>query len=164
MHNAEWVEVFRKKNLKYSHLYHKWDADQVKVSCKNHDQEKEWATSLYFLIMTVQKSRLMSNLRILKLLSENQLGNYLLERLPTQKTNYGRERMGGGALCWSCYWSFQPTIEINEQWSVQMHSATKKSIRKTKETQPSTSPGTAIIRNIFSEAHCRQTPGPHWRL
>jgi hypothetical protein len=61
MHNAEWVEVFRKTNFEYSHLYHKWDADQVKVSCKNHNQEKEWATSLYFLIMTVQNSRLMSN-------------------------------------------------------------------------------------------------------
>jgi hypothetical protein len=49
--------------------------------------------------MTVQKSRLMLNLRILKLLSENQLGNYLLERLPKQKTNYGREQLGGGPLC-----------------------------------------------------------------
>jgi hypothetical protein len=47
---------------------------------------------------------------------------------------------------------------------VQMHSATKKSIRKTKETQPSTSPHSAMIRNIFSEVHCRQTPVSHWRL
>jgi hypothetical protein len=41
----------------------------------------------------------MLNLRILKLLSENQLGNYLLERLPKQKTYYGRERLGGAPLC-----------------------------------------------------------------
>ncbi len=158
------LKCFQETNFEHNHLYHKWEADQVKVSCKNHNQEKEWATSLYFLIMTVQKSRLMLNLRILKLLSENQLGNYLLERLPKQKTNYGREQLGGGPLCWSCYWSFQPTIEINEQRLVQMHSATKKSIRKTKETQPSTSPHSAMIRNIFSEVHCRQTPVSHWRL
>ncbi len=127
-------KCYQETNFEHNHLYHKWEADQVKVSCKNHNQEKEWATSLHFLIMSVQKSRLMSNLRILKLLSENQLGNYLLERLPKQKTNYGRERLGGGPLYWSCYWSFQPTIEINEQRLVQMHSATKKSIRKTNET------------------------------
>ncbi len=176
------LKCFQETNFEHNHLYHKWEADQIKVSCKNHNQEKEWATSLYFLIMTMQKSRLMSNLRILIRKSAGQL---LLERLPKQKTNYGRERLGGGPLCWSCYWSFQPTIEINEQRLAQMHSATKKKLTKLnpallltvqsletfsvkhiadKHQVPSTSPHSAIIRNIFSEAHCRQTPGSHWRL
>jgi hypothetical protein len=59
----------------------------------------------------------MSNLRILKLLSENQLGNYLLERLPKQKTNYGRERLGGGTSAEAVIGVFNPQLKLmNNDW------------------------------------------------
>ncbi len=67
--------------------------------------------------MTVQKSRLMSNLRILRLLSENQLGNYLLERLPKWKRNYGRERLGGGTSAEAVIGVFNPQLKLmNNDW------------------------------------------------
>jgi hypothetical protein len=59
----------------------------------------------------------MSNLRILKLLSENQLGNYLLERLPKQKTNYGRERLGGGTSAEAVIGVFNRQLKLmNNDW------------------------------------------------
>jgi hypothetical protein len=99
----------------------------------------------------------MSNLRILKLLSENQLGNYLLERLPKQKTNYGRERLGGGTSAEAVIAVFNPQLKLmNNDW----FKCIRRALEKLRKLNPSTSPHSAIIRNIFSEAHCRQT-GSH---
>jgi hypothetical protein len=56
---------------------------------------------------------------------------------------------------------FNPQLKLmNNDW-FKCTLQPRRALEKTKETQPSTSPHSAIIRNIFSEAHCRQTPGSH---